>query len=103
MTGVRALRVAAVVEAASLLILFINLFTLHAEPITSLGGPVHGTAYLIVIALTFSATVRGASAGARRRSFVPGVGGMLVLQRLRRRPEAVKAPAESAVREGGRT
>jgi len=100
---VRTLRAAAAVEAASLLTLFVNLFTLHARPVTSLGGPVHGTAYLVVIAATFSATVGGASAGARGRSFVPGVGGILVLHRLRRYPGAVRATSGDAVREGGRT
>ncbi|MFS8201107.1 DUF3817 domain-containing protein [Streptomyces sp. CWNU-52B] len=103
MTGVKTLRAAAAVEAASLLILLVNVFTVHARPVTSLGGPVHGTAYLVVIATTFSATVAGASAGTRWRSFVPGVGGMLVLQRLRRRPEAARAPGRDAVREEGRT
>ncbi|WP_221349885.1 DUF3817 domain-containing protein [Streptomyces beigongshangae] len=99
----RTLRAAAAVEAASLLILSVNLFTTHTRAITSLGGPVHGTAYLVVVAATFSATVKGASAGARRRSFVPGVGGVLALQRLRRHPEAVRAPSGDTMREDGRT
>ncbi|WP_187645799.1 DUF3817 domain-containing protein [Streptomyces sp. TRM49041] len=96
--SLKVLRIAAAVEAASILILFVNLFTIHARPITSLGGPTHGTAYLLTIVATFSLTVGGASAGARWRAFVPGIGGMLVLQRLRARPEAVKPPAEDPVR-----
>ncbi|KUH37391.1 hypothetical protein ATE80_18565 [Streptomyces kanasensis] len=94
----KVLRIAAAVEAASIVILFVNLFTIHAKPITSLGGPTHGTAYLLTIVATFSLTVAGASAGARLLSFVPGIGGMLVLQRLKRHPEALKAPAGDAVR-----
>lgn len=97
--GPKALRAAAVVEAASLLVLLVNLFTVHAGPVTSLGGPVHGSAYLITIVATFSLTAAGPSGAARALSFVPGVGGMLVLRWLRLHPEAVGAP--SAGPEGG--
>ncbi len=93
----RTLRVAAFVEAASLLVLLVNLLTVHAEPITSLGGPTHGTAYLVVVAVTFTA-VAGAPKGVRRRSLVPGIGGMLVLRRLGRAPEAPGVP--DSVRDG---
>ncbi|MFV2120590.1 DUF3817 domain-containing protein [Streptomyces sp. Act-28] len=95
--GRRALRAAAVVEAASLVILLVNLFTVHAEPITSLGGPVHGSAYLITVVATFSLTVAGSAGAARALAFVPGVGGMLVLRWLRRHPEAAGTPAEDPV------
>ncbi|AOT59457.1 MULTISPECIES: DUF3817 domain-containing protein [Streptomyces] len=95
--NIKVLRVAAAVEAASILILFVNLFTIHAKAITSLGGPTHGTAYLITIVSTFSLTVAGAAGAARGLAFVPGVGGMLVLNWLRRHPEAVKAPAKDPV------
>ncbi|TVL94131.1 DUF3817 domain-containing protein [Streptomyces sp. SAJ15] len=90
----RALRIAAAVEAASILILFVNLFTAHVKVITSLGGPVHGSAYLVVIAMTFASTVAG-STGVRWRAFVPGVGGMLVLHQLNRHPETLKTTAGS--------
>ncbi|MFJ8695619.1 hypothetical protein [Streptomyces roseolilacinus] len=95
--NMKALRAAAAVEAASIVILFVNLFTVHAKPITSLGGPVHGSAYLITIVATFSLTVAGVAGVARALAFVPGIGGMLVLQWLRRHPEAVKAPAKDPV------
>jgi hypothetical protein len=52
-TYVRALRIAAGVEAVSLLALLVNVATVHTDVITSLGGPVHGTAYLAVIACTW--------------------------------------------------
>ncbi|MFE7096412.1 DUF3817 domain-containing protein [Streptomyces erythrochromogenes] len=81
MTGVRVLRIAAQVEAASLALLLVNLLTVHAEAVASLGGPVHGTAYLIVIL-----TVRRASAdpAARWQAWIPGIGGLLALRQLRR-------------------
>ncbi|GGT86247.1 MULTISPECIES: hypothetical protein [Streptomyces] len=78
----RTLHIAAGVEAASLALLPANLLTTHAEVISSLTGPVHGSAYLVVIAVTWQLT-GAAPLGARRRAVVPGVGGLLALRRLR--------------------
>ncbi|WBB61177.1 hypothetical protein O7599_01050 [Streptomyces sp. WMMC500] len=80
----RALRIAAAVELLTLAALLINLFTVHTEAVSSLGGPVHGTAYLAVIALTWATTPGDTAPGTRPRSVVPGVGGLLVLRRLDR-------------------
>ncbi|WP_067831649.1 DUF3817 domain-containing protein [Actinomadura kijaniata] len=77
----RALRVAAAVEALSLALLLVNLATVHTEVITSLGGPVHGTAYLATLAATWLVP---ATAGTRWRAAVPGVGGLLALRHLSR-------------------
>lgn len=79
MTYVRALRIAAGVEAVSLLALLVNVATVHTDVITSLGGPVHGTAYLAVIACTW---LTPATATARWLAVVPGVGGLLALSRM---------------------
>ncbi|MEV6679076.1 DUF3817 domain-containing protein [Streptomyces erythrochromogenes] len=81
MTGVRALRIAARVEAVSLALLLANLLSVHTEAVASLGGPVHGTAYLIVIV-----TVRRVSAdpAARWQGWIPGIGGLLAVRQLRR-------------------
>ncbi len=78
----RLLAVAAVVEAVSLLVLLVNRLTLHLDPVTSLTGPVHGTAYLVVIGATL--LLPGASRAARLLALVPGIGGALALRRLRR-------------------
>ena len=78
----RALRIAAGVELLSLAVLLVNLVTVHAKPVTSLTGPVHGTAYLVVIAIT--ALLPDLPAGTRWRSVVPAVGGLLVLRRIPR-------------------
>ncbi|MGW0939817.1 hypothetical protein [Streptomyces sp. NPDC002666] len=91
--GVRSLRVAAVVEAGSLVVLLANVFTVHAEPVTSLCGPLHGTAYLVAIALTWVAP-GAASSGARWMALVPGFGAMFALRRLR-------GAADAAVRTPG--
>lgn len=74
----RALRVLAAVEALSLVALLVNLVTVHAEPVTALGGPIHGTAYLAVIATTWLIPVPTA---ARWLALIPGVGGLLALRR----------------------
>ncbi|MFF8609761.1 DUF3817 domain-containing protein [Streptomyces sp. NPDC015346] len=83
----RTLRIAAGVEAASLALLLANLLTTHTEAVSSLAGPLHGTAYLVVIAMTWQITAAD-SRSARWRSVVPGVGGLLALRRLRERPSA---------------
>ncbi|WP_209446384.1 hypothetical protein [Streptomyces sp. MZ04] len=77
----RTLRIAAAVEAASLVVLLLNVFTVHADPITSLGGPTHGTAYLVAIAMTW-AIPAAAGTSARWLALIPGIGAMLALRRL---------------------
>ncbi|WP_409236697.1 hypothetical protein [Streptomyces sp. PA5.6] len=79
MIAVRTLRIAAVVEAASLVLLLANLLTVHARPLSSLLGPLHGTAYLVVIASTWMLP-SASTPGVRWRAIVPGVGGLLVLR-----------------------
>ncbi|WP_407562956.1 hypothetical protein [Streptomyces sp. 184] len=80
----RALRIAAAVELVTLAALLVNLLTVHTDAVASLGGPVHGTAYLAVIVLTWATTPVNTTPGTRPRSVVPGVGGLLVLRRLHR-------------------
>lgn len=82
-----ALRYAALVEAGTLFTLLVNLASVHATTLTSLVGPVHGTAYLTVIATTFLNS--SASVPARVRALIPGVGGLLAIRSLRQREETV--------------
>ncbi|GAA4971417.1 hypothetical protein HD597_007256 [Nonomuraea thailandensis] len=78
----RALRIAVAVETVSLAVLLVNLFTVHVAGLASLVGPLHGGAYLAVIACTV--LVPGsASTGARWRSWIPVIGGLLAVRRLR--------------------
>ncbi|WP_344685431.1 DUF3817 domain-containing protein [Saccharopolyspora taberi] len=79
----RALRIASVVELASLVVLLANLFTVHVEEISTLVGPLHGTAYLAVMAISF---LIPASAAARWRTAIPGIGGLLAVRKLRGGP-----------------
>ena len=74
------LRTAAVVEVASLLVLLVNLATAHVAVLASAVGPIHGTAYLVVIAAT--ALRPGAPRAARWWSVLPGFGGWIALRLL---------------------
>ncbi|MEU9865420.1 DUF3817 domain-containing protein [Streptomyces sp. NPDC047971] len=78
----RTLRIAAGVEAFSLVALLVNLLTAHTPAVSSLVGPLHGTAYLVVIAAAWQVSDAG-TPGTRRAAVVPGVGGLLALRRLR--------------------
>jgi len=79
----RLLRIAALVELASLILLLTNLATVHWAPVASLLGPVHGCAYLFVIGATVQVT---GDLRTRLLAAVPGIGGLLVIRRLRRGP-----------------
>lgn len=68
----------AVVETATLLILLVNLATVHVGWLASLLGPMHGLAYLAGIALAFSGPY---GRGARWLSVIPGVGAGLTARR----------------------
>lgn len=81
MAELRWLRYAAAVEAASLLVLIVNLLTVHAGVVTSAGGPLHGFAWLATIALAFLAPL---PRSARLLALVPGAGGLLAVRRASR-------------------
>ncbi len=77
----RPLRLAALIELASLLLLLANLATVHVPEVASLVGPVHGCAYLVVV----GATLRESRDGpARLLAVVPGIGGLLAIRRIHR-------------------
>ncbi|WP_430786404.1 DUF3817 domain-containing protein [Actinoplanes sp. G11-F43] len=78
------LPIAAWVELLSLVALLSNLATVHLPAITSLGGPVHGCAYLVVVILALRHPQT--STITRLSSLLPGIGGLLVLRRLRLSP-----------------
>ncbi|GAA1002706.1 hypothetical protein Aple_001330 [Acrocarpospora pleiomorpha] len=74
----RTLRVAAGVELASLAVLLVNLVTVHWPGVSSLAGPTHGCAYLLVIILTYRQ--EAATTRIRATAMIPGIGGLLVLR-----------------------
>lgn len=81
----RWLAVAAAVETLSLVVLLANLATVHVPSVADALGPLHGSCYLVVIALSWQLP---APTGVRARSLVPAVGGLLVLRAWRRPPVA---------------
>ncbi len=94
MNALRALRIAALVEALSLVILFLNLATVHLPALASALGPIHGCAYLIAIVLTWIITKTGLI---RALSLIPGFGALLVLRSLASNPQAVKSLVDKDV------
>ncbi|WP_436533517.1 DUF3817 domain-containing protein [Actinoplanes sp. HUAS TT8] len=75
----RPLRLAAAVELLSLVILLVNLATVHVRPVAALCGPVHGCAYLMVLILT--AWNPAADRTAKLLAWIPGIGGLLATRR----------------------
>jgi hypothetical protein len=75
----RMLRIAATVEAVSLTILLTNLLTIHAKPVTSLAGPLHGMAYVtVIVAASVAQAAHPWDEGAPAHAF----GGLLALRHL---------------------
>ncbi|NYJ73866.1 hypothetical protein [Allobranchiibius huperziae] len=70
----RAFGIVAVVETVSLAALLINLATARSSGLAGIVGPIHGSAYLIAIALSFSGPF---SSRARLLTFIPGIGALL--------------------------
>jgi hypothetical protein len=93
----RVLRLAAVAEPLTLLVLLANLATAHVEAVAAAVGPLHGTAYLAAILATWAGDH---SRAARLLALVPGVGALLAVRRDRRprRPTPASGP-----RSGGPT
>jgi hypothetical protein len=79
------LRIAARVEALSLLVLLANLATAHVQWIATMVGPLHGCAYLLAIGAVLQAT---RDRRARWLAVVPGVGGLLAERSIRASPES---------------
>jgi len=81
----RPLRLAALVELGSLVLLLANLATIHIPQVASLLGPLHGCAYLVVIGATLRET---RDLVARLLALVPGVGGLLAIRRITGRSDS---------------
>ncbi|AGL20631.1 hypothetical protein [Actinoplanes sp. N902-109] len=73
------LRPAAAIELGSLLVLLLNLATVHWQTVAGLVGPLHGCAYLVVIGATVHAS---RDLRTRLTALVPGIGGLLATRRL---------------------
>ena len=76
----RFFRIVAFVELVTLIVLLGNLATFHAKPVTSLIGPTHGCAYLVIVVATWRND--RAVLAAKLTALLPGIGGFLVLRLL---------------------
>ena len=75
--SLRTLRAVGAIEALTLVMLVVNLATVHLDGLAAAVGPVHGSAYLIGIALAWSARL---STRARLLTLIPGVGALLAVR-----------------------
>lgn len=67
----------AAVEAFTLLVLLVNVAAVHLPGLAAGVGPVHGSAYLIAIALALSGPF---SRRSRMLTFIPGIGALLAVR-----------------------
>ncbi|AYF77537.1 DUF3817 domain-containing protein [Nocardia yunnanensis] len=73
----RTLRLTAAAETLTLLVLLVNLATVHWPAVSSLVGPLHGCAYIAVVVLAFK--VPESRPALRALAVIPIVGGLVVL------------------------
>ncbi|MGQ0717799.1 MAG: DUF3817 domain-containing protein [Pseudonocardiales bacterium] len=95
--SLRLLRTATGVELVTLILLLANLATVHWPVVSSVIGPTHGCAYLLVIIAAIHAA--GATKQVTLIALIPGIGGLLALRRLttqRRHQLSDRGPAPSA-------
>ncbi|MCK2238653.1 MULTISPECIES: hypothetical protein [unclassified Crossiella] len=76
----RLLRYAALAEMITVAVLLLNLVTVHWRPVSALTGPLHGTAYLLVIAACLLR--ENTPPRTRLLALIPAIGGYLALRRL---------------------
>ena len=82
MTGVlRALAALSALETVSVLVLLVNLATMHDETVTSALGPVHGALYLAVAVTALFG--RGLTERTRIGAMVPVLSGPLTMVNVR--------------------
>lgn len=79
------LAVTAWAETATLVVLLVNIVTVHSELVTSTVGPLHGALYLLCSAAVVAARwVRGWSWWLVLVGLLPAVGAVIALEKLRR-------------------
>lgn len=79
------LAVTAWAETATLVVLLVNLLTVHADAVTSSVGPLHGGLYLVCCAAVVAMRwVRGWSWLVVGLGLLPAVGAVVALEALRR-------------------
>lgn len=92
--SIRLLAVLAATELVSLLVLLINLATVHVPVVATVLGPLHGCVYLASI--IGAAMTAGPKSLPTLLSIIPGIGGTLAVVDLKRR--GLPAAADSSGR-----
>ena len=82
MTRHRAVQVAAAAELGTLLLMLVNLATVHVPAVSSALGALHGFAYTATVIT--AVLVSGGEHGVWARALLPGVGGLLAARRCER-------------------
>ncbi len=87
----RVLEVTAWAETATLVVLLLNIVTVHADAVTSTVGPLHGGLYLLCCAAVVAMRwVRGWSWLVVSLGLLPAVGALVALESLRRDRRAAR-------------
>lgn len=87
----RALEILSVLELLSIVVLLVNLLTVHERAVTSAIGPIHGALYLAVAVTALFG--RGLLLRTRLFAVIPVLGGVLTLWMVR--VERSRAAAEA--------
>jgi hypothetical protein len=82
----RILRLTAAIESVTLLLLVLNLVTVHVAAIGSAIGPVHGAAYVTTLICAW--LLRHRAIGIIWWALIPGIGGLLAVRSLTRTASA---------------
>jgi hypothetical protein len=92
-TATRTLKIAALLESASLAVLLANLALGNAPGVAAAVGPVHGCLYVFVIIAAARHPL--ATPASTLRAVVPAVGGLLALRALTTRARSVPLAARA--------
>ncbi|MFB9905694.1 hypothetical protein [Allokutzneria oryzae] len=74
------LRVPATVELTTLVVMLVNIATVHAPAVSSVSGPLHGFAYVMVVVVALLR--EGTPRRARLVALLPGIGGLLAVREI---------------------
>lgn len=94
--NIRLLRIAAHIELVSLIVMLVNLATVHLESVSSLMGPLHGCAYLVILVAFWR--MPDAAITTKALAVIPGIGGQLAVRRQRRDAVATQRPHPTRLR-----
>lgn len=81
----RILQIMGAVELATLVLMLLNLATVHVREVSQILGPVHGLAYTATVIA--AVLVHGGAHRVWLRALIPGIGGLLASRAALDQPE----------------